>query len=176
MNNGKAVRVAIIFSFLVILSKSVVFASSAYVLPYPSTMPGNKMYKLRLIFEQAEKYWYFGSLSQFKYNLSLSDKYLVEAKTLFEYKQFLLAYSSLQKSNDYFSKAPYFLVLAKKEGKEINEKKDIFRSASEKHQEVLKILEEELPDVYTWTPEKEKSSELQIKNAIEKAIEIRKQI
>lgn len=176
MNNGKILSVIIVILFFFIFSASIIFASSAYVLPYPSTMPGNKMYKLRLIFEQIEKYWYFGSLSQFKYNLSLSDKYLVEAKTLFEYKQFLLAYTSLQKSNDYFSKAPYFLMLAKKEGKTINDKKDMLRSASEKHQEVLNILEEELPDVYTWTPEKEKASELQIKKAIEKAIEVRKQI
>lgn len=175
MNNGKVVRVAIVFLFFLTISKSVIFASS-YVLPYPSTMPGNKLYKLRLVLEQIEKFWYFGNLSQFKYNLSLSDKYLVEAKTLFEYNQFLLAYNALQKSDNYFSKAPYFLTLAKKEGKNISEKQIMLYSASEKHREVLSLLENELPEVYTWVPEKEKPSTLQIKNSIEKSIKIRQQL
>lgn len=176
MNNGKAVRVAILFLFFLIISGSEVFASSSYVLPYPSAMPGNKLYKLKIILERVENYWYFGNLSQFKYNLSMSDKYLVEAKTLFEYNQFLLAYGALQKSDNYFSKAPGFLYLAKKEGKNVIEKQNILRSASEKHQEVLRLLEKDLPEVYKWTPEKEKSSTLYIKNSIEKSIGIRREI
>lgn len=176
MNNGRVARVVICLIFFLIISKSVTFAYLSYVLPYPSAMPGNKVYILRLVLEQIEKYWYFGNLSQFKYNLSLSDRYLVEAKTLFEYNQFLLAYRALQKSDNYFSKTPYFLLLAKKEGKDISEKQAILLSASEKHQEVLKLLETQLPAVYTWTPEKEKSSTLQIKNSIERSIKIRQQI
>lgn len=176
MNNGKIARIVISILFLLLISNSFIFASSSYILPYPSAMPGNKFYKLRLVVEQIEKYWYFGNLSQFKYNLSLSDKYLVEAKTLFEYNQFLLAYNSLQKSDSYFPKAQESLLLAKKEGKNIDDKEKILHSASEKHQEVLRFLEKDLPEVYAWMPEKEKPSTLKIRNAIENSIRIRRQI
>src|SRR3990167_6873899 len=79
-----------------------IYAQSSYVLPYPGEMPGNKVYKLNLIKEKLEKYFYFGNFSQFNYNLKYADKYLVEAKTLFEYKQFLLGDSALKKSDSYF--------------------------------------------------------------------------
>ena len=67
-----------------ILATSFSFAESDYVLPYPSSMPGSKFYQIRLIWDEVKKYWYFGSFGQFEYNLKQSDKYLVEAKTLFE--------------------------------------------------------------------------------------------
>ena len=76
------------------------FAESQYVLPYPSAMPGSFLYKLNLVQEEILRYWYFGDFGQFKYNLGLSDKYLVEAKTLFEYKQYLLAISPSKWSSD----------------------------------------------------------------------------
>ena len=173
MNNGKAVRVVVLLLFFFILSNSVIFASSAYVLPYPSTMPGSKFYKLRIILEQIEKYWYFGNLSQFKYSLSLSDRYLVEAKTLFEYNQFLLANNALKKSDDYFLKASHFLLQARDEGKNVSEVQTNFIFASQKHQEVLNSLEKELPEVYEWTPEKGNSSILKIKEDIDNSIKLR---
>ena len=98
-----------LFVFLIILFvfsiiPQPLFAEASYVLPYPSAMPGSKFYKLHQLFEKFEKYWYFGNFSNFHYNLKYSDKYLVEAKTLFEYKQYLLAYQALKKSNSFFLK------------------------------------------------------------------------
>src|SRR3989344_1608576 len=93
------------------------FAESSYVLPYSSAMPGSIFYKPNLIQEELLRFWYFGDFGQFKYNLSQSDKYLVEAKTLFDYKQHLLAYQALQKSNDYFRKLEPAISSAKKSGK-----------------------------------------------------------
>src|SRR5438876_8559854 len=89
-----------------------------YVLPYPSFMPGNKFYKISKIIETFEKWWYWGSIGQTKYNMQLADKYLVEAKTLFEYKQYFLALKALRQSDAYISKVPLFINQAR------NEKKD----------------------------------------------------
>ena len=80
-----------------------------YVLPYPSYMPGNPMYKIRQILERAQEYWYFGDMAKVKYHLKMADKYLVEAKTLFEYKQYLLAVDALQRSNQQFQPLPQLL-------------------------------------------------------------------
>src|SRR3989344_2434627 len=72
---------------------------AAYVLPYPSYMPGNKLYTFSRFFDEVGRIWNFGSIASTKYALHLSDKYLVEAKTLFEYQQYLLALDALQRSD-----------------------------------------------------------------------------
>ena len=92
------------FFIWLFISKSFVFASE-YVLPYPSYMPNHKLYKIRQLVEKLTQYYYFGNLSQYKYYLKTADKYLVEAKTLFEYKQIKLGEVSLSISNDHFAKA-----------------------------------------------------------------------
>lgn len=163
-----------LFSFiLLVISAKPSFAQSEYVLPYPSTMPGNALYTVHVAIENLQKYWYFGNLSQFTYNLKQSDKYLVEAKTLFEYKQYLLATKALEKSNDYFQKTHSFLVKAKSEGKDISQKQLLLKSASIKHTEVLQSLLSLVPLEFFWQPEKEPSQKLHLKTIIEDAITIR---
>lgn len=138
--------------FVFFVSK--VNAESPYVLPYPGEMPGNKVYKLNLIKENLENYFYFGNFSQFNYNLKYSDKYLVEAKTLFEYKQFLLGTSALKKSDNYFENLKGNLEKAKSEGKDISQKREILKNVSQKHIEVLSKLKNEVPEKIEWRPEK----------------------
>lgn len=151
------------------------YAQSAYVLPYPSVMPGGINYKLHLVWEKIMQYWYFGDFGQFTYNLNESDKYLVEAKTLFEYQQYLLGYEALQKSNDYFQKTLPYLIMAKKHGKNISEDRVLLSNASEKHIEVLQKMEQENPKTFHWSPEKTTAFDLQIQSLIERAIAISKQ-
>src|SRR3989344_9446436 len=111
----------ILLSFLVFLNiTGLIYAQSAYVLPYPSEMPGSRFYKAQEFVEKISKFWYFGNFGHFKYSLKNSDKYLVEAKTLFEYDQFLLGQKSLKKYNTYFSRLPYYLEQSKTEGKDIS--------------------------------------------------------
>lgn len=162
------VTLLIVFSFFVGPS----FASS-YVLPYPSTMPGGLAYKLHLAWERALRYWYSGSFGQFVYNLKKSDKYLVEAKTLFEYQQYLLGYTALEKSNEYFALTLPSLDKAKSEGKNIEAKRIVLHQASLKHIEVLQKMERETPAEFTWSPEKNPASLLHIQRAIQKAIQER---
>lgn len=149
-------------------------ASSAYVLPYPSSMPGNLLYRPRLLLEIISKSWFFGNFGQFTYNLKQSDKYLVEAKTLFEYGQYLHASSiSLKNSDEYFKKTLPFLLEAKSEGKNISDKRKILSKAAQKHVDILKKLSEELPLEFQWIPEKEKQTTIYIRKEIENSISIR---
>lgn len=163
----------LVFFLLLIFNSHSANAASDYVLPYPSFMPGSSLYKLHQIFEYAMKYWYFGNFGQFNYNLKESDKYLVEARTLFEYKQYLLAHTALEKSNYFFKNTKPYLQKAKQQGKDIDEKLSILNSASQKHIEILQIIKKEVPDKFTWSPEKSKKEDLFLHLEIDKTIKIR---
>lgn len=170
----KRLQILILFLLIIPLTTFPVFAQSDYVLPYPSSMPGNVFYKVNLVKEKLMKYWYFGSFGKFDYNLKQSDKYLVEAKTLFEYKQYLLGFKALQKSNTYFNNIPQYLTKAKRENKNIVQRQNILKSASLKHIEMLNFIETITPDNFVWNPEKEVSTDLNLEKTIDEAIRIRK--
>lgn len=154
-------RWVIVFLILILSSTTTAKASSDYVLPYPSFMPGNPLYRVNLLKDEVLKYWYFGSFSQFKYNLKQTDKYLVEAKTLFEYKQYLLAIRALQRSTFYFERA------------NAGDQLLILKKAAEKHTEVLRKLSKEVPETFIWQEEKSRPVALFLKNSIENAVLIR---
>ena len=166
-------KTLLLFISFLYLSTSV-YAESAYFLPYPSQMPGNKFYIINQAVEKLSYFWYFGNFGKTYYYQKLSDKYLVEAKTLFDYKQYLLAYESLQKSNEYFEKTYPHLISAKEEGKDISEKQKIFREESFKHLEELNKLRKSTPEEFLWTPEKAKPTGLNIRSLIDASINIRK--
>lgn len=166
----------VLIALFFLLIPASTFAQSNYVLPYPSSMPGSTFYKIRLVFEEINKYWHFGNLAQFTYNLKQSDKYLVESKTLFEYKQYLLAYNSLEKSTDFFKKAEEYLLQAKKEEKEISEKETLFRGSAKKHIEVLQNLIKETPQEFLWDPETGEKSTLRIHELLKTSILLREKI
>lgn len=176
MKNEKFLSIFFTAIFFLIFSVNSIFAESSYVLPYPSSMPGNSIYKLHVAWEKVMKYWYFGSFGQFDYNLKLSDKYLVEAKTLFEYKQYLLAYQALQKSNLYFKNTKPYLEKSKRENKNIEQKQNILIQASLKHMEELNYVKSIVPENFLWTPEKSSATNLNLKSAIEESIKIRKNV
>ena len=166
-------RIAIFFIILFFAITNQVFAQSEYVLPYPSNMPGSIFYNLDLIHEKISKYWHFGDFGQFNYNLKLADKYLVEAKTLFEYKQFLLGYNALQKSDSYFVKILPKIIEAQKKGKNVIKKKEVLKKASEKHIEVLEEIGSNVPGTFLWEDEKVPPIELNLGEAIAKSINLR---
>lgn len=164
----------IIFFVLFISSSTICFANESYVLPYPSSMPGSLLYKPKLFLEYISRYWYFGNFGQFKYYLKESDKYLVEAKTLFEYGQYLHASSmSLKYSNEYFKMTLQFLEQAAKEGKDISGNRRLLKEAARKHIEVLNKLSNDLPDKFEWRPERDNPTTIYIRKDLEKAISIR---
>ncbi len=160
---------AILFSLFVL--PRVAYAS--YVLPYPSYMPGNKMYRVTRLMDRMKAPFYFGNLSSFRYHLALSDKYLVEAKTLFEYKQYLLAVDALKRSDKEFSDVPQYLQKARKEGKDIRAFESLYNEAAQEHTRVLKSLLSTLPESFEWSPEKVASTTLSLKDMINTSIALR---
>lgn len=162
-----------LFLFLVPRVYATSNSASEYVLPYPGVMPGNKLYKVYELFDLAKKYYSFGDFAQFKYNLAQSDKYLVEAKTLFEYKQYPLALKSLDRSNNHFKKIYPSLISASKNGKNITEKKRLYGEAILKHLEVLRSITPTLPEVFIWQDEKKPPVTLSIRRALENSIRLR---
>ncbi len=147
-----------------------IYAESSYVLPYPGVMPGSKLYVFKEMKNYLDGFWYFGDISQFKYNLLLSDEYLVESRILFEYKQFFLALRSLRKSSRHYVDASKYVDNALRSGKDVVNIEDIYKSAEEKHKEVLIKLKKELPEFFFWNPENQEGSELFLYKEIDRAI------
>ncbi|RJQ37749.1 hypothetical protein C4559_03370 [Candidatus Microgenomates bacterium] len=158
-----------LISYLSFLTPNV-FAQSNYVLPYPSSMPGSSTYRVHLLWDKMMQYWYFGDFGQFKYNLKQADKYLVEAKTLFEYKQYLLAVKALNKSDYYFKETNKYLIKARLDGKDTSVNDQLLKSAKEKHKEVLQDLTNIVPDQFLWQPEKDNSTKLNLKEIMNNSI------
>lgn len=163
---------------LIVLLFSFIFAQQAfaqeYILPYPGQMPGSKFYILSQIKEKIDEFLYFGDFSQYRLYRELSDKYLVEAKTLFEYKQYLLAVNALKKSNDYFNKSEKSLENARLEGKNISQKRAELDLARIKHVEVLKKIRGEIPQEFNWTPEKDDTTYIMLWDEVDGSINVRK--
>lgn len=173
MKNEKFFFAVLSFLFFLIFSARSVFAQSTYVLPYPSSMPGSLAYKIHVVYENFSRYWYFGDFGQFDYSLKMADKYLVEAKTLFDYKQYLLAYNALKKSDQYFLKIYPNLIKAEKNGKNISQKKTILDSAAQKHIEIIRELDVDIPSVFVWKPEKMPATTLNLREALNVSIQLR---
>lgn len=151
-------------------------AKSAYVLPYPGVMPGSKIYSVSEIFDNFKLLYTFGDYARFKYYLGQSDKYLVEAKTLFEYGQFLHAQNSLEKSNINYRQIEPILNRAKTNGRNTSEKDELFRSGSQKHIEVLQTLKNEVPENFLWEDEKASPRNIKIHDLIDETLKIRMNI
>lgn len=172
-------KILLTFLFLVSLAFIVpknVLAGSTYVLPYPSYMPGNFLYQPRLIISKISKYIYFGDFGKFDYNLKESDHYLVEAKTLFDYKQYLLATVALSKSDEYFKKIYPALEDSRRSGKDVSERDLVLKEASRKHMETLGDLSEQLPEEVEWNPEKSTPTKLNFKKIIDNSINTRNSV
>lgn len=128
----------------------------AYSLPYPSYMPGHKFYAISRIVDRAKAWWYWGSRGSIKYHSLLADKYLVEAKTLFEYQQYLLALDALKRSNE------HVLLLSSRNPEQMKA-----------HVETLERLKEILPKEFLWQPEKREPTHLPIADLLEEALFLR---
>lgn len=156
-----------IMHYALFIMHSSVYAS--YVLPYPSYMPGNTMYNVSRLMDKVKQCWYWGNIAKVKYHLGLSDKYLVEAKTLFEYKQYLLGADALTRSTKEFEKLPALVLAGEKEGKDMTPSISIIVDASDEHKRVLESMKKESPSEFRWTPEKTSASDLPLHRDIDNA-------
>lgn len=161
----------IVIAFLCGVMPRVVFAE--YVLPYPSFMPGNTLYRVTRMIDRLKKPLYFGSISRYKYHLALADKYLVEAKTLFEYKQYLLAADALKRSDREFAAVVPTIARGKKEGKDMRLFAQTLNDASDTHIMILRNLKMILPSEFEWRPEKASATTLTIADSIDVSMMLR---
>lgn len=164
----------IVFCLFVLCSLSFVspvFAS--YVLPYPSYMPGNKLYRISRLIDTVKNYWYFGNIAQLKYHMGLADKYLIEAKTLFEYQQYLLAVDALTRSGEQLKVIPVNYYRAIGQGKDIQQLKKAINEEIDVHNDLLNKLKNDLPSSFAWQPEREKTTELRLHELLDRAIQDR---
>jgi len=137
------------------------WSNASYVLPYPSFMPGNKLYRVSRFIDEVKRYWYWGNLSSYRYYLGQSDKALVEAKTLFAYNQYLLAVKALDRSSAALQRVPDSLKGAE------------FIEAMNEHKKVIGKLLGELPEEFIWRPEREKPQTLRIHEELNRALLLR---
>ncbi len=163
-----------ILLFLLIASTGRVYAS--YMLPYPSYMPGNTLYRLSRVLDKVKVYWSFGSIAQAKTYMSLSDKYLVEAKTLFEYQQYLLGADALMRSNIAYEQIPIYIQQGRNERKDMSGVIDMLTAQNVVHNSVLSQMAQDVPKEFLWTPEKTNATKLPLFESITGAIHIRQSI
>ncbi|MFZ2025215.1 MAG: hypothetical protein WAV51_02965 [Microgenomates group bacterium] len=144
-----------------------------YVLPYPSFMPGNKIYRVSRMMDTLKNYWNWGTIAQIKYHLSLSDKYLVEAKTLFEYKQYLLAADAITRSDAALVDITSLIEKGMREGKDMSVQKTIVVEAMKTHVSTIEYMKQWLPNEFQWIPEKAVATDLSIGVMLDTSIQIR---
>ncbi len=147
-----------------------------YVLPYPSYMPGNLLYLPSVAIGHISSIFYFGDFGKLEYSIKESDHYLVEAKTLFEYNQYLLGIRALKKSDNFFKDIPKAMTAAKNHNKNTNEKEPIIENAARKHIEILTKLRADLPPEFIWTPEKDAPTKINFSELIGDSLNIRTEI
>ena len=167
---------AALLSTLFVFSAAIESVRADYVLPYPSFFPGNKLYKISRFIDSAKSWWYWGSISQTKYHLLLADKYLIEAKTLLEYKQYPLGLDALFRSDQDFLPLPEILEQVKREGKDNMNLTALVQEASLAHVVVLQKLAEDLPADFTWRDEHKAVKNLEIGRALADSIAIRSRV
>ncbi len=144
-----------------------------YILPYPGPMPGNKLRILMKILDAFQYYWHWGNIAKVHYYTELSDKYLVEAKTLFEYKQYILAVNALKRSNQYWVEIQRYIDAAKSEGKDVTELYKRHREQAVTHATVIEQLIDYLPKSFVWQDEKKDPILLSLRSILEEAKHIR---
>jgi hypothetical protein len=134
------------------------------------------MYRVSRVLDRFKFYWFWGNIAQIKYHLALSDKYLIEAKTLMEYKQFLLGADALRRSDKEFVQLPMYIKGAKNERVDVSELQRLITAAADKHVKVLTDLLVSTPAQFTWTPEKSAPTELPLSNMIKTSVDIRHKV
>ena len=137
-------------------------AHASYVMPYPSYMPGHVLYTPRTIVDRIGEWWNFGEIGRAKYHNRLSDRYMVEAKTLFEYGQYKLAVSALKKSDLNFAQSLLYIREVEQRHKDNGELKAHLKEASKKHDEIIISLLSLLPKKAIWEEEYEEPETIEI--------------
>lgn len=168
---------AIAYSLILVLAfisvAPFVSVHAGYVLPYPSFMPGNKLYAVSRIMDRVQYFWHWGDIARARYYMALSDTYLVEAKTLMEYRQYLLGRDALIRSDAAFSGILPHIRKAEANGKDTSVLLGMHKEEALMHTQVLMRLTESLPEEFEWRPEKDEPQTLKLHDVINESLQLR---
>jgi hypothetical protein len=166
----KHLRIGILFCLFFALARPV---AADYVLPYPSYMPGNKLYSISRVMDKVRLLWSFGDIAQLKANIALADKYFIEAKTLFEYKQYLLGTQALMRSNGRLAEIPQLLRQGAAHRKDMTLYAQAYTEDLKLQNTHIDRLLEILPQEFLWAPEKADATNLPLGQLLRNAKDIR---
>lgn len=168
MKNFICILFVTIYCFCIVPS-----VQASYMLPYPSAMPGNKVYRINRIIDSLKNYWYIGNIAQLKYHLALADKYLVEAKTLMAYQQYLLGKDALIRSDIHFAKLVQLFKNIQADKKDTIQFQTIIQEATDTHILTLNVLQSNTPEDFIWSPEKTAATQIPIHELLRSSKQIR---
>lgn len=134
----------------------------AYSLPYPSYLPGHRLYRFSRIYDQLLSYWYFGPIARVKYQLLIAEKSLVEARTLALYGQYALALDALSRYDKAYRQADLDLRAGTTVGKDMTSVQNVFNEASAEHVRVIRETVIIIPEEFVWSPEDANSRVLKL--------------
>ena len=165
-------------AFIVVMIGVFILHTSVYAveysLPRSSFLPGQLLYRISRNLDRVRAWFVWTPTAAVRYHLSLADKYLVEAETLFQNKRYPYAMDALERSNLEFERIPGFLTKTEADGANTELLKDRVRTAADAHVTVLISLEPEVPEVDAWTDENGEFTEVRIREQLMIAQGIRK--
>ena len=118
-----------------------------YTLPYPGILPDNPLYFLKAIRDNIYGWLISDPLKKTKFDLLMADKRLQMGVFLINegHDKISLAYQTISKGENYMSQAIDMSSAAKAQNENIAGVTNTLRIATEKHLEVLKGLEKQVP-------------------------------
>lgn len=118
-----------------------------YEMPYPGLLPDHPLYPLKAARDRILDYSTRDSIKKAQLYLLFSDKRIVMAQQLSKKGKVKPAISVLSKGEKYFLKIPDLLKAAKQQGRTPPpELVQQVRQSNKKHQEIMAILQRDLPE------------------------------
>lgn len=122
-----------------------------YELPYPGMLPDNPLYVLKVIRDGIVKFLINDPLQKARFSLLNADKRMYAGKMLVDKGEDQLAIDTITKSNNYLDDALTAIKTAKNKNPkstDINPFLDQFKTAVQKHQELMEGMEQSIDKKY----------------------------
>lgn len=118
---------------------------SNYELPYPGLLPDSPLYIFKVTRDKIVNFLISDPLKKAEFNLLQADKRLNAGVYLFDKNKIPLAITTISKAENYFHQALASAREARREGLNASDITGKLRASSEKHKEILIILEKKSP-------------------------------
>jgi hypothetical protein len=114
-----------------------------YFLPYPGILPDNPLYFMKALRDKVVSFFITDPLKKAEFDLLMADVRLNAAQYLFAKgeSKYSLAETTVSKGENYFYNSLIMVNQAKQQGMQINDFVSKLATASRKHQQVIKELE-----------------------------------